>query len=480
MSTDSARSVRTPAALEQLQKSDPHRRVLVRGATVISMDPNVGDLPRGDLLIEGSRIAAVAPDLSQAARDGRAIVVEAGGMIAIPGLQDAHRHSWQTQMRRLLPDCDLLEYVGLLHAQLAPAYRPRDMYLGNRLAALTALQSGVTSLLDFSHNRRTPEHCDAAAQAWLDSRIRATFVPVAPLFGDWDGRWREDLRRLRDTTFASDDQLVRMRVGAYTPSVPDLVVGDLEVTAGTAELARDLGLGISVDAVFGDGSSTHIEQLAADGVLSPDMTFIHCTRLSAAAWDGLAAAGCKVVLAATSDMLLGTEDALPPIQEALDRGIKPGLSIDVECCLSSDIYTQMRTVMSVQRMRAYARRLAAEADAPAPLAARDALLLATVAGAEANGWAGVVGTLTPGMQADLVLIRADDVDNLPLNNAVATVVLGTDSSNVDTVFVNGRPRKWAGDLVDVDLAALTQEVEASRDWLLEQVGHKLDICGSSL
>lgn len=479
MNPDSAQSVRTPATLEQLQERDPHRRVLVRGATIISMDPDVADLPRGDLLIEGSRIEAVAPDLSQAARDGQAVVVDAEGMIAVPGLQDAHRHSWQTQMRRLLPDCDLGEYVGLLHAQLAPAYRPRDMYLGNRLAALTALQSGVTSVLDFSHNRRTPEHCDAAAQAWLDSGIRATFVPVAPLFGEWDGRWREDLRRLRDTTFASDDQLLRMRVGAYAPSVPGLVVGDLEVTAATADLARDLGLGISVDAVFGEASAAHIEQLAADGVLSPDMTFIHCTRLSAAAWDGLAAAGCKVVLAATSDMLLGCEDALPPIQEALDRGITPGLSIDVECCLSSDIYTQMRAVMSVQRMGAYSRHQRGEADAPAPLAARDALRLATVAGAAANGLAGVVGTLTPGLQADIVLISADDVDNLPLNNAVATVVLGADSGNVDTVFVAGRPRKWAGDLVDVDVAAIRQEVAASRDWLLEQVGYKLDVCGSS-
>jgi cytosine/adenosine deaminase-related metal-dependent hydrolase len=476
MSTLVKATDRSNALLEQLLQADAHHRVLVRGTTIVSMDDGVGDLPRGDVLIEGSRIAAVSADLSESANDGQALVVDAEGTIAIPGLQDTHRHSWQTQMRRLLPDCELFEYVDLLHASLAPVYRPDDTYLGNRLAALTALQSGVTTVLDFSHNRRTAEHADAAVRAWQDAGIRATFVPVAPLFGEWDGAWREDLQRLRETTFASDDQRLRLRVGAYTASVPDLVVGDLAVTSETVELAQELGVGVTVDAVFGDDASAHLEQLAADGVLSSEMTFIHCTRLSAASWDAMATAGCKVALAVTSDAQLGTEDAVPPIQEALDRGITPGLSVDVECCLSSDMYTQMRTAVSVQRMLAHSRRHAGDTHAPAPISVRDALRYATTAGAEANGVADVAGSLAPGKQADLVLIRADDVDNLPLNNAVATVVLGTDASNVDTVLVAGEPRKWGGELVGCDLAALRREVIASRDWLLEQIGRPLDVC----
>ncbi|MFE7444055.1 amidohydrolase family protein [Streptomyces chartreusis] len=465
------------AGLDALLAAGKDRRLLVRGATIISMDPEVGDLPRGDLLIEGSRITAVGPDLMPAARDNRALVVDADGMIAIPGLHDTHRHSWQTQLRRLLPDCSLFEYVELLHGRLAPVYRPQDMYLGNRLAALTALQSGITTVLDFAHNRRTVEHGDEALRAWQDAGVRASFVPVAPLFGEWDGGWRNDLRRLRETSFASDDQLIRLRVGAYAKSVPDLVVGDLELSAETAELAHDLGLGITVDAVFGELASAHLERLANEGVLSSNMTFIHCTRLSTAAWDGLAEAGSKVALAATSDAMLGCEDAVPPIQEALDRGIDPGLSIDVEACLSSDLYTQMRTVLAVQRMQAQSRRHRGETDVPPPLSTRAALHLATVAGATANGWGDVTGSLTPGKQADVVLIRANDFDNLPLNNAVATVVLGTDTGHVDTVFVAGEPRKWGGKLVGANLARLRAEVEESRDWLLEQVDRPLNICG---
>ena len=368
--------------------------------------------------------------------------------------------------------CDgaLADYIGVVHAEMGPVFRPRDIYLGTRLAALTALHSGITSVLDFSHNRRTIEHGDAAVDAWAESGVRATIVPVRPLFGDWDHRWEEDLRRLRAGTFASDAQRLRLRVGAYVRSVPELVTGEIELTAATAALAGELGLGVTVDAVFGAGASDHLIELGREGVLSEAMTFIHCQTIADEAWDALAQAGCRVALAATSDAQLGCEQSVPPIQQALDRGITPGLSIDVECCLSSDIYTQMRFVLNVQRMLAHQRRHAGDATAPAPLPVREALRYATSAGAAANGVADISGSLTPGKAADIVLIRGDDIDNLPLTDAVATVVLGTDAGNVETVLVDGEPRKWDRRLVGVDVAALRNEVEASRDWLLEQVG----------
>jgi cytosine/adenosine deaminase-related metal-dependent hydrolase len=358
----------------------------------------------------------------------------------------------------------------VVHGQMAPIFRPQDTYLGTRLAALTALQSGITSVLDFSHNRRTVAHSDEAIRAWEETGVRATIVPVRPLFGDWDHRWEDDLRRLRAEAFSSDDQLLRLRVGAYARSVPELVTGEIELTADTATIADELGLGITVDAVFGAGASEHLQALAADGVLAPNMTFIHCQGIDDRAWDALASAGCRVALAATSDAQLGCEDSVPPIQQALDRGIAPGLSIDVECCLSSDMYTQMRFVLAVQRMLAHRRHNHGDTSAPAVLPVREALRFATIAGAEANGVADVSGSLTPGKAADVVLVRGDDVENLPLNDAVATVVLGTDAGNVDTVLVDGEPRKWGRQLVGVDVPALRREVEASRDRLLEEVG----------
>jgi cytosine/adenosine deaminase-related metal-dependent hydrolase len=461
--------------LDALARAGDGRRLLIRGGTIVSMDPAIGDLATGDLLIEGNHIEAVAPDLSEAAGDGQALVMDATGMIAIPGLQDTHRHSWQTQMRRLLPDANLGEYIELLHLRLGPAYRPEDMYIGNRLAAVAALDAGITCVLDLSHNRRTRAHADEAIRAWADSGIRTVFAPTRPIAGDWDGLWREDLVRLRESVFASDDQLMRLRVGVNARAVPDLVVGDLALSADTAALARGLGVGITADAVFGKFASDHLEELTAEGVLGPDVTFIHCTGISEAAWQGVAESGARVALAVTSDAQLGCEDGLPPIQRALDLGITPAMSIDVEPCLSTDMFTQMQVALNIQRLFSAQRHHHGDAHAPAPISVRDVLTFATSAGATANGVDDVSGTLTPGKQADVVLINAEAPNNIPLNNAIGTVVLGADSRNVEVVLVAGRPRKWAGALVDCDLAELTRQATESRDYLLRTVGYELDV-----
>ena len=210
-------------------------------------------------------------------------------------------------------------------------------------------------------------------------------------------------------------------------------------------------------------------RLAAAGeVLGPEVTLIHCQSLGEEAWRVIADSGCRVVLASTSDAQLGCEEGVPPIQEALDVGIVPALSVDVECCLTSDLFTQMQVTLNVQRMHCAQHRHRGE-EAPDPIPVRRALECATIAGAAANGVDAVTGSLTPGKQADIVLIGAEDLNNMPLNDAVATVVLGADSGNVDKVFVGGRPRKW-GEVLGVDLPALRREVNASRDFLLERVG----------
>lgn len=454
---------------DRILAADGTGRVLIKGAAIVSMDPRVGDLPRGDLLIDGTTIEAVGPDLS-AAEGGDTLVLDAAGSIAIPGLQDAHRHSWQTQMRRSLPDSTLLEYVEMMHGGIGPNYRPRDMYLGNRLAALTALDQGITTVLDISHNRRSHEHMTEALRAWQETGIRAVFVPTQPMLGAWDEGWREDMRLLREGELSADDGLVTLRLGCNASVHPEIVFGDLELNAATAAFARELEIGISCDAVFGELATAHMLRLARDGgVLGPDVSLIHCQSIGEDAWRAIADAGCRVVLASTSDAQLRCERGLPPIQEALDVGITPALSVDVECCLTSDIFTQMQVTLNVQRMHVAEREHRGEEAVPEPIPVRKALECATIAGAAANGVDAVSGSLTPGKQADVVLIRAEDLNNMPLNDAVATVVLGADTGNVDKVFVAGRPRKW-GEVLGVDLPALRREVNASRDFLLESIG----------
>ncbi|WP_245967047.1 amidohydrolase family protein [Sphaerisporangium album] len=452
----------TPATppLEHLRRH-PGRRVLLTGATIVTMDPGLGVLPRADLLIEGGRIAAVAPDLPI----GDALVIDVTGSILAPGFVDTHRHAWEAQLRRSMPDVnDLGEYVMTTLAGIAPAYQPHDMYIGTKLAALTAIDSGITTMLDFSHNSRTAAHSDSAIQALLDTGIRAVHASMRPHFGDWDGQWPADLTRLKNTYFASGDQLLTLRLAVL--ATEEIAGPDLAYGPRLARVARDLGIGVSIDAVFGVPSSDAILGWAKEGILGPDVTLIHCTGLTGPAWRAMADAGAAVSLAPTSDAQIGLENAVPAIDEALTAGIRPGLSIDVEVALASDMFTQMRALHAIQRMRAV-NAAYGTMDTPARIGVHDVLDFATLQGANSIGLGGVTGSLTPGKQADLLVVHAEDLNNMPLNDPIGTLVLGSDPRNIDAVFIAGQVRKWAGTVLDVDLPTLRQDVSDSRDRVLK-------------
>jgi cytosine/adenosine deaminase-related metal-dependent hydrolase len=196
--------------------------------------------------------------------------------------------------------------------------------------------------------------------------------------------------------------------------------------------------------------------------------------LSQSAWQHIADSGAHVTLAATSDEQLGMSDGVPPVQRALDFGIRPSLSVDVEITLSTDLFSQMRCVLLTQRMHAAQRRYHGDSAAPAFISHRDVLGFATAVGATDVGLGDQIGSLTPGKQADIVVIRAEDFNNLPLNNAIGTVVQGTDTRNVDTVFIAGRVRKWCGELVGVDIGRVRRLAYESRDYLAALAGFTVD------
>ncbi|MFE2136415.1 amidohydrolase family protein, partial [Streptomyces sp. NPDC059466] len=388
----------------------------------------------------------------------------ATGAILAPGFVDTHRHAWEAQLRRIMPDVDDLGgYVMTTLAGYAPAYRPHDMYVGTRLAALTAIDGGITCMLDFSHNSRTSEHSDAAVQALLDTGIRGVHASMGPHFGDWDRQWPADLTRLRNQYFGSDDQLLTLRLA--TLATDEIAGPALAYGPELARVAQDLGVGVSVDAVFGTSSSEAVLRWRKEGILGPDVTLIHATGLTAEAWQAMGDSGTTVALAPTSDAQIGLETAIPAVDEALAAGIRPGLSIDVEVALAGDMFTQMRALHTIQRMRAVNAAYGTDRR-PSRISTHDVLDFATLQGARTNGLEAVTGSLTPGKKADLLVVQAEDLNNMPLNDAVATVVLGSDARNISAVLIDGIPRKWNGQVLDVDLAALRGQVHASREYVL--------------
>ncbi|MFF2938757.1 amidohydrolase family protein [Streptomyces niveus] len=458
MNADTTDSVATLEKLRRLPAG--RRRVLFTGGTVVTMDPGLGIIENGDVLVEGDTINAVGRDLAA----GDALVLDATGMLLTPGFVDTHRHAWEAQLRRVMPDVDDLGgYVTTTLAGYATVYRPEDMYVGTRLAALTAIDSGITTMLDFSHNSRTREHSDAAVEALLDTGIRGVHASMGPHFGAWDRQWPGDLARIKDRYFSSDEQLLTLRVAALAT---DEIAGPaLAYGPELARCAAELGVGVSVDAVFGQSSSEAVTRWAEQGILGPDVTLIHATGLTPEAWKAMGDTGTTVALAPTSDAQIGLETAIPAVDEALSVGIRPGLSIDVEVALAGDMFTQMRTLHAIQRMRAV-NAAYGTGQQPSRITTHDVLDFATLQGARTNGLGRVTGSLTPGKKADLLAIRAEDLNNMPLNDAIGTVVLGCDARNISAVLINGEPRKWNGDVLDVDLTALRGEVRASREYVL--------------
>lgn len=179
----------------------------------------------------------------------------------------------------------------------------------------------------------------------------------------------------------------------------------------------------------------------------------------------------------------------PPILTMQALGMEPSLSSDVETTMPADPFTLMRSALTMQRMVVNERVLArgdghppnhwpppAEDDPPL-LTARDVLRFATLNGARDLGLDHRTGSLTPGKDADVVLLDATALNVAPLNSAPGAVVALMDRSNVETVIVAGRVRKWRGRLLDVDVDRLRHELEDSRDHLFRAAGLRRDLFG---
>lgn len=435
---------------------------LIRGATILSMDENVGNLECGDILITGSTITAVGQNLDVQG----AHVIDATNMIAMPGMVDSHRHSWEGQLRRINPNATCLDdYSNATHFSFAKYYRPSDIYVGNLLTALGAIDAGITTIIDNSHNSRTTAHSDAAVEALLDAGIRAIHASGAPVSGDWDrAHWPGNWQRLQEKYFKDNPEGL-VSLGVMAQLEPEL----------WAE-ARRLGLPI-VTEFFGAQMGSELISLHQQGLLGPDNIFNHCTALPDEGWKILREAGVRVNVCPRSDAHYGIEDGMFAIEAAQRHGITPGLSVDNETSYSTDMFMEMRVAFYLQRVMGMHKQqhCCGTEHSVTTLPAARLLKAATVDGAYCAGLQDKVGSLTPGKQADLILINTGDINLYPNGNAFGTVVHATERSNIDTVMIGGRIVKQNGMVVGVDRARLHAAIDESREHLFAAAGYKPDM-----
>lgn len=434
-------------------------RTLIRGGHVVPVDPAVEGGPGCDILIVDGRISEVGRGISAEAAE----VIDAGGMIVAPGFVDSHRHTYQSLVRGVLPACTLTEFMSQILGTIVPRITPADMDLGNYAGALEALNSGITCMVDWSPSE-TPEHADGAVAGLKRSGIRAMYANGMPGGGKWWYRSElthpEDARRIRAEHFASDDSQLTMALALRQPGnvVDDVAVADWA-------LARELGIRVSVHVGMrseGGGPSRPIETLHRLGLLGPDVTAIHCTTSTPEELRSLADTGTTVSLAPYVEAIMGHGE--PPLAKLMGLGLFPALSVDTVTTSPGDMFTQMRSAYAAAR----SQELPTDASVPfAPtITHRDILRMATIEGARACGLEERVGSITPGKDADLILVRTDGIAAMTCPDPEALIVSYSERSDVDTVLVRGELRKRHGALVDVDLRRLGDDLATANARLM--------------
>ncbi|MGV9295021.1 amidohydrolase family protein [Amycolatopsis sp. NPDC003676] len=406
-------------------------RTLLRNGIVVSLDPTVGDLPHGDVLIEDGRIAAVGIAL-----EADAEIVDATGKIVLPGFVDTHRHTWQTAFRGLGADWTFAEYRETMHEKLRPHYRPEDVYLGNLLGRLEALNSGVTTMLDWFHCSDRPENADAAIDALQEAPGRSIFCYCA--------MDPADTARVRNR-LSGDEMAFGLRGPMLTT---------MDTTAADVALARKLGLRVSMH-LHRSGRDS-IPEMHERKLLDDRTTIVHGNGLTDEQLAILADAGCSVTVSPDVELKMGF--GWPETGRLLAAGIRPSLSVDDCPSVGGDMFSAMRTAFAAQR------------GLDGGLVARDVLEFATVDGARTCGREGRAGSISVGKDADLVLIDAEDLSVFPVNDPVSTVVTAAHPGLVDSVFVGGKAVKRDGKLLGVDLPKLRTRLLESRDRIATAAG----------
>src|SRR3954470_14186501 len=407
----------------------PGRRYVIRNGHVMSMDPNVGDFVRGDVLVEGKKIVAVGHNLHA----GGADEIDAEGRVVMPGFIDTHHHQFETALRSFLANGILINdgsgspsanptYYEYILLKFAPVYRPQDVYINELFGGLSQLDDGVTTVLDVSQIHHSPQHSDAAIKALFDTGRRAAFgyFESAGNFGAGvpGNQYPSDALRIKQQYFSSSDQLVHMIMGG------EVYLGD-STTQQSWAIGRQLNLQIAAHILSPFGITPTLDRLTngsfPGGIqIGSDNLFIHMTGQSAPAWQKVKDVGAQVSIAFPIEMNM--RHGIPPILKMQSLGIEPSLSVDVECTMTADFFTQMRVAMNMQRM-VVNQMILEQGDfyppnqwpTPAPgtpplLNVRDVLRFATVNGAKHLRLDKKTGSLTPGKEADILILDAEAIN----------------------------------------------------------------------
>ncbi|MHA6618105.1 amidohydrolase family protein [Pseudonocardia sp. DLS-67] len=398
--------------------------LLVRGGCVIDMRPHPVVLRDTDVHVVDGRIAAVGPGLVVPGAD----VVDARQRIVLPGFVDTHRHGWQSVLRASALDVDLGGYLERVAGRLARALGPDDVATASLLTGLECLDAGVTTVQDHAHIAFTPEHAAAVVEGLQAAGVRAVFGYGRPVLSE-PQPWRPgDVRRVRQEVLPGDDGLVTMMLAALGPTH-----GGVEEAVADWNLARELGLRVAVHIGASPEVPRPVALLRELGIVAPGTLYVHGNSLPDDELGLIAGTGGALSITPAVEARMG--HGAPVLGRARARGVPTGLGVDVVTTVPGDMFSVMRAAL-----------LSVDASGGERVPMADVVAAATLGGATALGMADRIGSLRPGAQADIVLLRTDAVGAAGGHDPVGLAV-NAHPGLVDTVLVAGRVVKRDGRLL---------------------------------
>jgi len=428
----------TRSAAAQAAPLPQRREFVIRGATVLSMDPGIGDLASGDVHVRDGAIVAVAARVE--APNVQAI--ESRGMICMPGFVDTHWHLWTSFLRPFVrADVDEFGYFPV-SARLGQLYTPEDSYRSVLLGIAEALSAGVTTVHNWAHNVRSPDHADAELSAMRDAGIRGRFA-YGPAQGMPDDQPMDHagLARVQRDWMVGDGLLT---LGICSRNIGAMSIGGAARGTLTIEMAkrdwggaRALGLPITVHT----SGPSPIKALEEAGLLGPDVQLVHPLLTTPDERAILKARGVSYSTAPTGEARRPSSVGVIQLGELLEAGIKVSLSTDHTTNYNCDPFVAMRILFALHQHRIGNK---------IPLTVKRLVQLATLDGAVDLGIAEKCGSLTPGKRADIILIRTNDINIAPVGDPYEALVSLAQPTNVDTVIVDGRVLRQAGKFTMLD------------------------------
>ena len=444
-------------------------RVLIKNGTIVSMDRQTGDL-HGDLLVEDERIVAIGAAIE--ASDAQ--IIDASTMIVSPGLINSHIHAWETGLRGIAGDWTIPQYVQAMHRGLATHFRPDDINIANLMGALTSINSGITTIVDWCHNNPTPEHTEAAIEGLQESGVRAVFLHGSPKPNPRPGQKhfsempmpRAEVERLLKGRLASRNARITLGLAVLGPTY-----SIYDVTRQDLQLARELDLVASmhvagVTPVSPDG----FKRIVADDLISDKTNIVHGNDLTDEELRQLTGRGVQFTVTADVELQMGFGNPLTGRLRLL--GAPMSIGSDVEITARPDMFGIIRTTLQTQRNIDHIQslRTTAKANEKISITCREAFAWATVNGAKMSGLDHRIGSLAVGKQADIVLLRKDDLNMFPVHDPLSSLVTQAGISNVDTVLIGGQVMKRGGQLLLANIAEKKAALQRSGERILRDFG----------